>query len=1059
MRNLIEYPHIAAEYLHLRFTSFLEKFLKKDRRLKLAHHWFRYEWQFRGSGHIHGFLWFHNAPDISTLDINVEEDRERLRIFFDESIVRGRVFCKGLPPSDISPITHALPFDMSDEGMEKDLSELANRVQRHTCSSYCLRPKKRRPQHEIRPEHSEQLGPPEMVCRFGFPLPIATERSIERDDSRGRYTFLLKRDAEDVRINQHCPHMLQVWRANTDLKPVLSLHGVLSYMAKYASKSEKASPCLLDTLRSISLRLDDEVPAIDLLRKMLLTYPVERDISSQEACHQLLGLPMVITSFKVVYANLHTSVRVSILTELFDEDEDDAVAHTDTTLEKYTVRQPELDNISMHELLERYQYKRAKAIDGSDSCSWSLLGGRANARVVIPIPDVPGNMGRQEVCRVAVLLHVPFRSLDEFNEHIIGEDGMLEIDQDGNFVVNWRRILEREWNRIPEWKQRLLLIGVNGDPDQDDNSNNGDDLSDEEPEIHVDLALGRRMADEGWERVAGMGLRARFDEHDISDVTTMGQRQQDLDHDWCRDIDIYGGLESLSTLDGGRWISVQRADALASLEDILEYVDPSTLNIGQRKVFNTINNHHLDLNTHKDPLRIIISGTAGTGKSYMIQAIRYALCYAEDGIQRRTPSEYCPVAAFTGVAAFNVNGVTLHSLFHLGLNTGNEKALSPDQIQALRDKLKHMKYLFLDEKSMLGGTLVKRIHDRLAAVFPEETSKGLPFGGRSVILIGDFAQLPPVGDIPMYVLPNRVTKVDTVLGFNLYRQFTLFIRLSTNMRQQGVDQDQFRGILLRARDGDWTEDDREILFNQRAWHTLSPQQRAAFDRASRLLPTNKAVREHNCSALEALGRPVAVLKAVNLSSGNYSPDVLAQVDPDTACNLTQTLHLSVGSRVVVKKNLWTSKGLVNGALGYLRGIVWLTNERGKLPDFVLVEMDHYSGPPFLQQHPRTVPIAPYQGNFEYKGASCIRIQVPLVLSWAITIHKSQGMTLDKAVIDIGRKEMANGLTFVAVSRVRRIGDIAFSTTYNMQRLTSIKHGTRIAERLQEELRLDSIMMA
>lgn len=278
------------------------------------------------------------------------------------------------------------------------------------------------------------------------------------------------------------------------------------------------------------------------------------------------------------------------------------------------------------------------------------------------------------------------------------------------------------------------------------------------------------------------------------------------------------------------------------------------------------------------------------------------------------------------------------------------------------------------------------------------------------------------------------------------------------MRQQGVDQDQFRGILSRARDGEWTEVDREILFNRRAWHTLSPEQRAAFDGASRLLPTNEAVREHNCIALEALGRPVAVLKAVNLSSGNHSPDVLAQVDPDTACNLIQTLHLSVGARVMVKKNLWTAKGLVNGALGYVRGIVWLTNERDKLPDFVLVEMDQYSGPPFLQDHPRIVPIAPYQGNFEHKGASCTRTQLPLVLSWAITIHKSQGMTLDKVVIDIGKKEMANGLTFVAVSRVRRIGDIAFSTTYNMQRLTSIKHGTRMADRIEEEMRLDSIMM-
>ena len=79
-----------------------------------------------------------------------------------------------------------------------------------------------------------------------------------------------------------------------------------------------------------------------------------------------------------------------------------------------------------------------------------------------------------------------------------------------------------------------------------------------------------------------------------------------------------------------------------------------------------------------------------------------------------------------------------------------------------------------------------------------------------------------------------------------------------------------------------------------------------------------------------------------------------------------------------------------------------------------------------------------------------------MLAWAITIHKCQGMTLDKVVIDIGKKEMAAGLTFVAISRVRHIDDLTFSATYPLSRLQSIRNGKRMAERLAEERRLDQL---
>jgi len=156
-----------------------------------------------------------------------------------------------------------------------------------------------------------------------------------------------------------------------------------------------------------------------------------------------------------------------------------------------------------------------------------------------------------------------------------------------------------------------------------------------------------------------------------------------------------------------------------------------------------------------------------------------------------------------------------------------------------------------------------------------------------------------------------------------------------------------------------------------------------------------------------IGRPV--IKFVAENRGCFSPSELAAVSSDVACGLSQNLLISIGSRIMLRKNLWTDAGLVNGALGYIAGVVFTDCDR-TLPNYLLIEFDGYLGPPFLPEHPKVVPIPTFKGNLEHESKNCTRIQFPIVLAWAITIHKCQGMTLDKVVIDIGKKEMAAGLT-------------------------------------------------
>ena len=327
--------------------------------------------------------------------------------------------------------------------------------------------------------------------------------------------------------------------------------------------------------------------------------------------------------------------------------------------------------------------------------------------------------------------------------------------------------------------------------------------------------------------------------------------------------------------------------------------------------------------------------------------------------------------------------------------------------------------------------------------------------------MGDFAQLPPVMDMPLFSKGkvNRKGNVTTIIqqdrGFFLYRQFTTFVRLNINMRQEGesLDQKAFREILLRARNGEWKVEDWTYL-QERVLKDMSTIEKKEFDGAITLMCTRQEVKLYNAQQILAMKAPVYRVVARH----NAAPSILSavkQLSSDQGGELQPYLLLAIGARVMITKNLCVKAGIVNGSIGILRGILVNSNEPNQeFPLCILVELDSYSGPSFLSSYPKIIPIPPYHGYFEYKSQSCIRIQFPIVSAWALTIHKSQGMTLNKAIIDLGKKEYQSGLTFVAISRVKAFKDLAFLNRFPFNRLTSIATNKNTAIRLEEEGRLD-----
>ena len=183
---------------------------------------------------------------------------------------------------------------------------------------------------------------------------------------------------------------------------------------------------------------------------------------------------------------------------------------------------------------------------------------------------------------------------------------------------------------------------------------------------------------------------------------------------------------------------------------------------------------------------------------------------------------------------------------------------------------------------------------------------------------------------------------------------------------------------------------------------------ATFATALHLYPTIEAVVEHNITRLCASGQPIATIKAIHTGLN------AAKASSDDAGGLEAIICLTHGAHVMLTADLWVDMGLVNGAKGTVVAIYYGSIGASlQLPVAVTVRFDSYQGPTLSVG---TVSITPIHCNWSASGTSYSCLQLPLMLGWAVTIHKAQGLTLDKVVIDLGKK-LLTGLMLLALKCV------------------------------------------
>jgi ATP-dependent exoDNAse (exonuclease V) alpha subunit len=394
---------------------------------------------------------------------------------------------------------------------------------------------------------------------------------------------------------------------------------------------------------------------------------------------------------------------------------------------------------------------------------------------------------------------------------------------------------------------------------------------------------------------------------------------------------------------------------------------------------------------------VFITGKAGTGKSTLLQ-------YFRDSTKKKIA-----VLAPTGVAAVNVKGQTIHSFFSF------RPDITPDSVSKIRPRKKEiykkLDAIVIDEISMVRADLLDCVDRFLRKHGRKKTS---PFGGVQMIFIGDLYQLPPVVTSRERTLFQEHYKSPYFFSARVFDEdlfsktpggkasFEMeFIELEKVYRQED---ERFLNILNRIRNNTVTDDDMEEI-NKRCDPAF---EESPDDLYIYLTTTNTLAEKINIKKLSEL--KVQEHSYQGIIDGDFQERNLP-----TLLNLT----LKQGAQVMLLNNDTLGRW-INGSIGRIRSIdpdedgpdvLWVELADGEVVDVTPYEWEMYE---FSYDRETAKVISESVGSFT---------QYPLRLAWAVTIHKAQGMTFEKAVIDIGQGTFSHGQLYVALSRCTTISGI------------------------------------
>ncbi|WP_297815293.1 helix-turn-helix domain-containing protein [uncultured Polaribacter sp.] len=417
----------------------------------------------------------------------------------------------------------------------------------------------------------------------------------------------------------------------------------------------------------------------------------------------------------------------------------------------------------------------------------------------------------------------------------------------------------------------------------------------------------------------------------------------------------------------------------------------------------------------KTDRNLFITGKAGTGKTTFLHQIK------KESLKRMV------IVAPTGVAAINAKGVTIHSFFQMPFgpilpnqiaNTSNQqRKFSKTKI----DIIKSLDLVIIDEISMVRADLL----DGIDQVLRRYKNRNKVFGGAQVLMIGDLQQLAPV------VKPNEWSLLqqhyNTVYFFSskAYQEANVVsIELKHIYRQKNED---FITILNEIRNDDLSEKSAKIL-NERYNPTFSPSKEEGY---ITLTTHNRRANLINDSELNKLKTKSCFFKAE--VSGKFNENAFPN---------DENLALKIGSQVMfIKNDSSLEKRYYNGKIGVITDISkeTVTVQCANEIDEIVAEKELWDNINYSINEETKELKEDIVGSFK---------QIPLRLAWAITIHKSQGLTFDRAVID-AEASFAHGQTYVALSRCTSLEGLVLKTPISSNAIINDKTVSTFNETVEE----------